>query len=78
MTRSDRGSRGVSDKKGKEMHVETDGGPAGRASAAIDPRIQNEIGKHLRAVYDGVINEPVPDKFMKLLEELERSTTRKG
>jgi hypothetical protein len=60
------------------MHVETRGGSAGRPSAAIDPRIQNEIGKHLRAVYDGVINEPVPDKFMRLLEELERSTTRKG
>jgi hypothetical protein len=60
------------------MHAEIRGGPSGRQPAGLDPRIQTEIGKHLRAVYDDVINEPVPDKFMKLLEELERSTTRKS
>lgn len=41
--------------------------------AHIDPRVQTEIGKHLRAVYDDVINEPVPNRFMELLEKLERS-----
>jgi hypothetical protein len=66
-------------KKGKEaMYPESHGGSSGRASAQLDPRIQHEIGKHLRAVYDDVINEPVPDKFMKLLEQLERSATRKS
>lgn len=49
---------------------------AGKAAAHVDPRVQNEIGKHLRAIYDDVINEPVPNKFMDLLEQLERSTTR--
>ncbi len=44
--------------------------------AHIDPRIQTEIGKHLRAVYDDVINEPVPSRFMELLEKLERSTQK--
>ena len=44
----------------------------------VDPRIQNEIGKHLRAIYDPVLNEPVPDRFMELLKELERSTARKN
>ena len=48
------------------------------AGAPIDPRIQTEIGKHLRAIYDDVINEPVPSKFMDLLEQLEQSTTRKN
>lgn len=43
---------------------------------AIDSRVQNEIGKHLRAVYDDVINEPVPDRFMELLEQLERSARK--
>ena len=45
-------------------------------SAGIDPRVQNEIGKHLRAVYDDVISEPVPDRFMELLEQLERSARK--
>jgi len=44
----------------------------------IDPRVQSEIGKQLRAIYDDVINEPVPAKFMELLEQLERSTTGKS
>ena len=45
-------------------------------SAHIDPRVQTEIGKHLRAVYDDVINEPVPSRFMELLEQLERSAKK--
>ena len=43
----------------------------------MDLRIQHEIGKHLRAHYDDLVNEPVPDKFMELLEKLEQSVTRK-
>lgn len=49
-----------------------------RSNAQIDPRVQTEIGKHLRAIYDDVINEPVPSKFMELLEQLEQSTTQKN
>jgi hypothetical protein len=76
MPRSDKTLRGARKKKGREMNLDIRGGSSGRATASIDPRIQQEIGKHLRAVYDDVINEPVPDKFMKLLEELERSTQK--
>lgn len=58
------------------MRTERQGWSEG-GKANIDPRIQTEIGKHLRAVYDDVISEPVPSKFMDLLEALERSS-RKG
>jgi len=34
--------------------------------------LQAHIGRQLRAVYDEVINEAVPDRFLRLLEELER------
>ena len=51
---------------------------AQRGGAPMDARIQNEIGKHLRAIYDDVINEPVPNKFMELLQKLEQSTTQKS
>ena len=60
------------------MRTALQGATAGKLHTPIDPRVQNEIGKHLRAVYDDVINEPVPEKFMELLEKLERSTTRKS
>jgi hypothetical protein len=63
-------------KKGKKMRTEMHGGSSGGGGARLDPRIQTEIGKHLRAVYDDVINEPVPSKFMELLEKLERSTPK--
>ncbi|HEV2122616.1 MAG TPA: NepR family anti-sigma factor [Chloroflexota bacterium] len=60
------------------MRTDMQGLGSDDAAAQIDPRIQTEIGKHLRAIYDDVINEPVPSKFMELLEKLERSTTQKG
>jgi hypothetical protein len=40
--------------------------------AALDSNIQNHIGRELRAVYDQIVNEPVPDRFLKLLAELEK------
>jgi hypothetical protein len=70
-------SAGAPKKRGKKMQARTRQDPMG-AEPQIDPRIQLEIGKHLRAHYDNVINEPVPDKFMQLLEKLERSIERKG
>lgn len=70
------GASGTVDVRGNKM--QTEGlGEAGR-HANIEPRIQTEIGKHLRAIYDDVINEPVPSKFMELLEKLEQSTTQKN
>jgi hypothetical protein len=32
----------------------------------------NQIGHKLRAMFDGVLAEPVPEKFRALLDELER------
>jgi len=78
MVKSDSSSRGTRKEKGKRMRTALQGTSGGRGHTTIDPRIQNEIGKHLRAVYDDVINEPVPDKFMELLEKLEQSATRKS
>ena len=78
MVRNDQGSGGrPQDKDSKNMRSDMEDPASARRNAHIDPRVQNEIGKHLRAIYDDVINEPVPSKFMELLEKLERSTTQK-
>jgi hypothetical protein len=66
------------DEDSKKMQVDTQAVPSDRGGAQVDSRIQTEIGKHLRAIYDDVINEPIPSKFMELLEKLERSTSEKG
>jgi hypothetical protein len=44
----------------------------GDAAIALPTDVQAFIGRQLRAVYNDVVNEPVPDRFVKLLEELER------
>jgi hypothetical protein len=77
MVKAGHGSGGAPKDKGIGMRTDTPG-ESSRRGGQIDPRIQNEIGKHLRAIYDDVINEPVPSKFMELLEKLERSTTQKN
>jgi hypothetical protein len=40
--------------------------------AILEADLQAHIGRQLRAVYDEVVNEVVPDRFLQLLEELER------
>ena len=37
----------------------------------LDPRIQDAIGKSLKAHYDDLINAPIPDRLLVLLAELE-------
>lgn len=37
----------------------------------IDTQLQEHIGRQLQALYDEVLQEPVPDRFLKLLTDLE-------
>jgi hypothetical protein len=40
--------------------------------AILQADLQAQIGRQLRAVYDEVVEEGVPDRFLQLLEELDR------
>lgn len=42
----------------------------------LDDASQTAIGRQLRAVYSEIVQQPVPDNFLRLLEELERKETR--
>ena len=42
----------------------------------IDQAIQRHLGRKLKASYDDLIKQPVPDKFRQLLEDLERKETK--
>jgi hypothetical protein len=44
-----------------------------RQGRPLDDLSSSHIGKRLRSMYDEVVREPVPDKFMNLLENLERA-----
>jgi|GraSoiStandDraft_16_1057320.scaffolds.fasta_scaffold1162654_1 hypothetical protein len=45
---------------------------AASAGPSIDRDIQGKIGQQLRAMYDDVVNQGVPDRFVDLLNRLER------
>jgi hypothetical protein len=42
------------------------------AEPRLDRATQDRIGTHLRAMYDDLLNQPVPDRFAELLGRLER------
>jgi hypothetical protein len=45
--------------------------------AGLEPELQAHIGRQLRAMYNEVVNEPVPDRLLRLLKELERKRADK-
>jgi CHASE1-domain containing sensor protein len=51
---------------------------ASEITGKIEADLQAHIGRQLRAVYDEVASEPVPERFRKLLEELERKQSGEG
>jgi hypothetical protein len=42
----------------------------------LDPKVQESIGRSLKAHYDDIVNAPVPDKFLVLLAQLEAQEDR--
>ena len=42
------------------------------------PQVVDLIGQRLKTYYEDVANEPVPDRFMDLLKQLEQSTPVKA
>jgi Anti-sigma factor NepR len=37
----------------------------------LDDRLQAHIGVQLKLMYDGFLNDPIPDRFVELLEKLD-------
>lgn len=37
----------------------------------LDTNVQNALGRELKAMYEEVVSEPVPDRFLELLKKLE-------
>lgn len=56
---------------------DTSGSPAGTSEAAEGSSrpgvtdVQAYIGRQLRAVYDDVVKQPIPDRFLALMKQLE-------
>jgi hypothetical protein len=41
--------------------------------SGLTPTLQAHIGRHVRAVFDEVAREPVPEHLLRLLKDLEQS-----
>lgn len=41
------------------------------APAELDPKIQEALGRALKAHYDDLVSAPIPDRLLVLLAELE-------
>ena len=46
---------------------------SGASEPGLDRTIQSRIGDNLRAMYDDLLQQPVPDRFKDLLGQLERT-----
>ena len=44
----------------------------GGESAGLNREIQQKIGQQLRAIYDDVVQEGVPDRFVNLLRAMDK------
>ncbi|MBL8585823.1 MAG: hypothetical protein JNM23_03745 [Bradyrhizobiaceae bacterium] len=45
-----------------------------RVGPALNRDIQTKIGQQLRAIYDDVVDQGVPDRFVELLRSLDKET----
>jgi len=43
-----------------------------KSGASVQMQVQDHIGRQLRAVYDDLLSQPVPDRFLELLEQLDK------
>lgn len=45
-------------------------------SKSGDENLSKDIGKNLRQMYDDVLNEPVPDDFLALLQKADSNNSK--
>lgn len=51
--------------------AESDGSSTKAGTPRMKPQVQEHIGRQLRAVYDDVLKQPLPDRFRELMEKLD-------
>ena len=65
----------------KKMDQAVENGTAGASAvtqgaepdSGFSPTLQAHIGRHVRAVFDEVAREPIPEHLLRLLKDLEQS-----
>jgi hypothetical protein len=65
----------MKDKPVKSPPMQTDSTPA-KHNSGLNREIQAKIGQQLRAMFDEVVQEGVPDRFADLLRQLDTPTEK--
>jgi len=63
--------RGGREKQPSEKSADTMSRGSTRPNWTMTPEIQNKIGQQLRAVYSDIVDQGVPDRFAKLIDQLD-------
>ena len=51
-------------------------GAARKPGMRVDAAVRTHLGRKLKTAYQTLVEEPVPDKFVKLLDELRRKESK--
>jgi len=65
------------DKPGRPGPMLTEVNPR-RNRGRLGRDVQSKIGQQLRAMYDGVVNEGVPERFNEMLRQLDEPQKKDG
>ncbi|TXM64900.1 hypothetical protein FV226_05200 [Methylobacterium sp. WL12] len=66
-----RAGDGIADGGGVSRTIVPDSAGRHRGSSRLSDHAQARIGNTLRSLYDGLIQQPVPDRFRDLIERLD-------
>ncbi|CAH1648856.1 NepR family anti-sigma factor [Chelatococcus asaccharovorans] len=72
-----RGARTVPTDKSALEHSASIPKPVDRGADSKTTPAQDQIGLQLRSMYDDILNEATPERFLKLLEDLDQKTKSK-
>ena len=71
MVDNDKNDDAAADQTGEQSGSVPDAQAGRAANAAPVTDVQAYIGRQLRAVYDDVAKQPIPDRFLALMQQLE-------
>jgi len=65
-------------KPGRRPAMDATTSKPGKTDARLGRDVQTKIGQQLRAMYDEVVSEGVPDRFTELLRKLEKRSDKES
>ena len=60
----------------KDLKHQPNKAPSGTKQGGLNAEIQSRIGHQLRAMYDDVVRQGVPDRFVELISKLDTADTQ--